>query len=160
MSRAMIASSATAGQPVRPSFEDISPSFICAFIVNLGSCACWAIIPSKVFTYSKARRINSGSKTHFPSSLKILTLAFELNIATISDNLSPSKPSVTAPIGKTSHNPVSSPRLNTCSTTPAVSATGKVFAIGEIAVYPPRTAAKLPVATVSESSRPGSRKCV
>ena len=41
-----------------------------------------------------------------------------------------------------------------------MSATGKVFAIADIAVNPPLAAAMLPVATVSESSRPGSRRWV
>ena len=41
-----------------------------------------------------------------------------------------------------------------------MSATGNVFAIACTAVNPPRAAAALPVATVSASSLPGSRKCV
>ena len=48
----------------------------------------------------------------------------------------------------------------TCSTTPAVSATGSVFAIACTAVKPPIAAACVPVSTVSASSRPGSRRCV
>ena len=52
------------------------------------------------------------------------------------------------------------PNLKICSTTPAVSATGFVFAIAEIAVYPPLTADWDPVRTVSESSLPGSRRWV
>ena len=41
-----------------------------------------------------------------------------------------------------------------------MSATGLVLAIAEIAVKPPATAASEPVLTVSESSRPGSRRWV
>ena len=127
-------------------------------MVNLGSCACCAIKPLKVFTYSNARRISKGSETHFPSSLKILTFAAESAIAAISASCSPFNPFVTAPIGLTSHKPASLPNRKTCSTTPAVSATGFVLAIAEIAVNPPAVAALEPVNTVSESSLPGSRK--
>ena len=42
-SRAMIASSATAGQPASPSRPESSPSFIWASSVSRGSWACWAI---------------------------------------------------------------------------------------------------------------------
>ena len=50
------------------------------------------------------------------------------------------------------------PKRNTCSTTPAVSATGEVFGIAERAVKPPFEAALEAEATVSESSLPGSRR--
>ena len=66
-------------------------------------------MPLKVFTYSSALRIINGSDTHLPSSLKILTLAMESAIAPISDNFSPFKPLVTAPIGLTSTKPASFP---------------------------------------------------
>ena len=46
-SRAMIASSAAAGQPVSPSRAERSPSCICAPTVSRGSSACWATTPSK-----------------------------------------------------------------------------------------------------------------
>ena len=92
ISRAIIASSATAGQPVKPSFEETTPSFICEPTVSAGSCACCAIIPLNVFTYSSARRIKSGSETHLPSSLKIRTRAFEFAIAPSSASASPFSP--------------------------------------------------------------------
>ena len=47
----------------------------------------------------------SGSKTHFPSSLNTLTRAAESAIAPISESVCPFNPCVTAPIGKTSHEP-------------------------------------------------------
>ena len=72
-SRAMIASSATAGQPVSPSRVETSPSCICAPSVSRGSSACWAMIPSNALTYSSARRISCGSATQCPSSEKIRT---------------------------------------------------------------------------------------
>ncbi len=65
-SRAMIASSATAGQPCRPSTPESSPSFICAPSVSRGSCACWATTPSNALTYSSARRISTASETQLP----------------------------------------------------------------------------------------------
>ena len=79
-------------------------------------------------------------------------------IAPISESSLPSKFLVTAPIGNTSHNPASIPNRRTCSTTPAVSATGDVFGIADRAVNPPLAAAREAERTVSESSLPGSRK--
>ena len=156
----MIASSATAGQPASPRRPDSSPSFIWASSVRRGSWACWAITPSNALTYSSARRISSGSLTHFPSSEKTRTRAAESAIAPSSAIFSPARPTVTAPIGKTSQYPASRPSRQTCSTTPAVSATGSVLAIACTAVKPPSAAACVPVSTVSASSRPGSRRCV
>ena len=52
------------------------------------------------------------------------------------------------------------PKRSTCSTTPAVSATGDVFGIAESAVKPPLAPARDADKTVSESSLPGSRRCV
>ena len=71
----MIASSATAGQPRRPSTPDSSPSFIWAPSVSRGSWACWATTPSNALTYSSARRISTASETHLPSSEKTRTRA-------------------------------------------------------------------------------------
>ncbi len=130
----MIASSATAGQPVSPSRVLTSPSCICAPSVRRGSSACWAITPSNAFTYSSARRISFGSATQKPSSEKIRTFAAELAIAPSSAICLPARPTVTAPIGCTSTSPASRPSRQTCSTTPAVSATGEVFAIAQTAV--------------------------
>ena len=85
----MIASSATAGQPVSPSRAETSPSCICAPSVSRGSSACWAITPSNALTYSSARRISSGSATQSPSSEKIRTWAAEVAIAPSSASRSP-----------------------------------------------------------------------
>ena len=91
-SRAMIASSATAGQPRRPSRPDSSPSFICASSVSRGSWACWATTPSNALTYSSARRISTASETHLPSSEKTRTRAAESAIAPSSASRSPPRP--------------------------------------------------------------------
>ncbi len=159
-SRAMIASSATAGQPTRPSSPDRAPSFIWAPSVSRGSCACCATTPSKALTYSSARRISTASDTQMPSSEKTRTPAAESAMAPSSARRSPFSPTVTAPTGWTSQNPPSRPSRQTCSTTPAVSATGEVFAIACTQVNPPRAADCVPVSTVSASSRPGSRRWV
>ena len=159
-SRAMIASSATAGQPRSPSRPESSLSFIWASSVSRGSCACWAMTPSKALTYSSARRISTASETHLPSSENTRTRAALSAIAPSSASRSPPSPTVTAPTGKTSQWPASRPSRQTCSTTPAVSATGSVLAIACTAVKPPRAAAWVPVSTVSASSRPGSRRWV
>ncbi len=156
----MIASSATAGQPRSPSRPDSSPSFICASSVRRGSWACCAMTPSKALTYSRARRMSTASETHFPSSENTRTRAAESAIAPSSASRSPPRPTVTAPTGNTSQCPASRPSRQTCSTTPAVSATGSVLAIACTAVKPPSAAAWVPLSTVSASSRPGSRRWV
>ena len=116
--------------------------------------------PPNFFTYSSARRMTSGSLTQLPSSLNTRTCATESAIAPISAKTFPSSPCVTAPIGKTSRRPALLPSRYTCSTTPALSATGEVLAIAESATYPPLTPAREPERTVSESSLPGSRRWV
>ncbi len=60
--------------------------------------------------------------------------AAEWAIPPSSANRSPRSPTVTAPTGWTSTSPTSRPRRCTCSTTPAVSATGSVFAMANTAV--------------------------
>ncbi len=101
-SRAMIDSSATAGQPPRPSSAETMPSFIWAPSVSRGSWACWATRPPKAFTYSRARRMITASSTHLPSSEKTVTPAAESCMAPSSASFLPSRPTVTAPMGWTS----------------------------------------------------------
>src|SRR5659263_630806 len=55
-----------AGGPASPSCAETMPSFIWAPTVSRGSCACWAITPSKALTYSSARRISTASSTQCP----------------------------------------------------------------------------------------------
>ena len=156
----MTASSATAGQPARPSRPEATPSFICAPSVSLGSWACCAMTPSKALTYSSARRISTASDTQRPSSENTRTRAAESAIAPNSASLDPPSPTVTAPTGCTSQWPAARPSRQICSVTPAVSATGSVLAIACTAVNPPSAAARVPVSMVSASSRPGSRRWV
>ena len=98
-SRAITASSATAGHPVRPSRPESSPSFIWAPSVSRGSWACWATTPSNALTYSSARRISTASFTQWPSSEKTRTRAAESAIAPSSASCWPASPTVTAPTG-------------------------------------------------------------
>lgn len=98
----MIDSSATAGQPPRPSSAETMPSFIWAPSVRRGSWACWATTPPKAFTYSRARRMITASSTHLPSSEKTVTRAAESCMAPSSESCLPSRPTVTAPMGCTS----------------------------------------------------------
>lgn len=96
--------------------------------------------------------MSSGSATHEPSSENTRTFAREVAIAPISDRCVPCSPCETAPIGRTVTYPASSPSACTCSTTPAVSATGDELAIAFTAVKPPAAAAREPDRTVSDSS--------
>ena len=99
--------------------------------------------------------------THLPSSVKTLTRAAESAIAPSSARREPWRPDGDRPHRRTtSTRPASRPSRQTCSTTPAVSATGSVLAIACTAVKPPSAAARVPVSTVSASSRPGSRRWV
>src|SRR5690606_562894 len=133
-SRAMIASSATAGQPASPRRSETTPSFIWAPSVRRGSWACWAMTPSNALTYSRARRMSWASETHMPSSEKTRTLAGESAMAPSSARRSPFRPTVTAPTGWTSQYPASRRSRRTCSTTPAVAAAGAVLGRVDVAV--------------------------
>ena len=93
--------------------------------------------------------MRSGSETQNPSSEKTRTRAREPAMAPSSASRSPCRPTVTAPMGCTVAKPAASPSASSCSTTPAVSATGAVFAIANTAVNPPAAAARVPVRIVS-----------
>ena len=130
----MTASSATAGHPASPSSPESRDSFIWEPSVRAGSWLCWAMTPPNPFTYSRARRMSTGSDTHLPSSEKTRTRARERAMALRAARRAPPSPSVTAPTGRTWTQPASSPRRRTWSTTEAVSATGLVFAMAWTAV--------------------------
>src|SRR6218665_805044 len=95
--------------------------------------------PSNAFTYSSARRMSNGSETHSPSWEKPRAGAGEAAIVPSSASRSPASPTVTAPMGCTVAYPADTPRLATCSTTPAVTATGSAFAIANTTLKPPRS---------------------
>ena len=70
----------------------------------------------------------------------------------------PSRFLVTAPIGKTLQLPARWACWMTNSAAACVSRAGSVFGMQATDVTPPATAAAVPVAMVSSSSRPGSRR--
>ena len=72
-SRATMDSSAERGQPAKPSFAALGPSWATAPTVRRGSSACWAISTPSPLAYSSARRMISGSCTQIPSSENIRT---------------------------------------------------------------------------------------
>ena len=155
-SRAMIDSSATAGQPARPSSAETTPSCIWAPSVSRGSWACWAMTPSKDFTYSRARRIS----TRVVDALAVVAEHTDLGAGVAPSRRArrgapPRVPRSRRRSGRTVHRRRLSPRRATCSTTPAVSATGEVLAMAWTAVKPPRAAARVPV---TRSSRPPRRR--
>ena len=112
---------------------------------------------SRSRAYSSARRIKSGSCTPLPSSVNNVTPASRSSL--YGANASPARPTVMQPDGMTSQSPARSPCARTNSTTIRESCDGSVFGIATTAVKPPNAAARLPVSIVSDSSRPGSRKC-
>ena len=85
----MIASSATAGQPARPSRPESSPSFICAPSVSRGSWACWAIDAVERLDVLQRAAHQHRVATHLPSSEKTRTRAAESAIAPSSASCSP-----------------------------------------------------------------------
>ena len=108
----MISSSASSGTPGMPRIPDTSPSFIAPPSASPRSSAWLAMIASNALAYSSARRISPESWTHFPSSEKKFTCAFEECISPISASFSPSRPAVIAPTGNTSTSPTARPMLN------------------------------------------------
>ena len=94
--------------------------------------------------------MSSGSETQKPSSEKTRTFARERAIAPSSASCSPFEADRDG--ADRLHGGVARRRrrgARSCSTTPAVSATGNVFAIAKTAVNPPAAAARVPVSTVS-----------
>ena len=75
MSRWTISSSASAGQPGRPSRLHHAPSCMTAPAVSAATSQCWARVMPRPSAYSRARRISSGSCTPLPSSVKRRTPA-------------------------------------------------------------------------------------
>ena len=71
MSRWTISSSASAGQPGKPSSLQQAPSCMTAPWVRRATSQCWASTMSRPSEYSIARRISSGSCTPLPSSVKM-----------------------------------------------------------------------------------------
>src|SRR5437763_8836898 len=106
-----------------------------------------------------ARRSSRASWTPRPSSVKSRTLALHVAISPMAARCLPSRPWVSDPAGSAWVSPRRLPVAATFSATAALSQTGSVFGMAQMAVYPPSTAAADPEAMVSSSSRPGSRRC-
>ena len=104
-----------------------------------------------------ALRYTCAFMTDFPSSLMAQMPA--CFIAAISVTSVPACPFVTAPTGSTFNRPTFAAFSRTYFTTSAQSVTGLVFGIGQMVVYPPRTAAFEPLSMSSLYSSPGSLKC-
>ena len=100
----------------------------------------------------------AGSCTPDPSSVKIFTPLRAMSAS--GANATPARPTVMQPLGATSTKPARRPCARTNSMMGMESCAGVVFGIATSAVYPPFAPARLPVSIVSESSLPGSRKCV
>ena len=99
-----------------------------------------------------------GSSTGLPSSLKPMTPDWASSH--ISANSLPALPLLTQPMGKTLTILASLAFFKTYSTTLALSTAGLVLGMAQMVVKPPLAAAWTPVAIVSLSSYPGSRRCV
>ena len=96
------------------------------------------------------------SATGWPSSLNPIQPA-SANSA-ISDSSLPSDPLVTHPIGSTRTAPSVRAFSSTYSTVARVCMVGSVLGIAHTVVNPPFAAARVPLATVSLYSSPGSRR--
>ena len=84
------------------------------------------------FAYVSALRSSRAVGTDLPSSENTRTPAS--TISPISASVSPPRPRVIAPTGKTSHEPAAAARSRTACTIAALSAGGSVLAIAATAV--------------------------
>ena len=149
-------SSATRGQPLRPSRVATAPSCISAPFVSPWSSACWITTMPKVVAYSSARRITALSVTQRPSSLTATQPASRRSAISVSSR--PSCPRVIAPMGCTRTRPCSRALATIISVMARLSFTGRVLGIAQTRVKPPAAAARVPDTTSSLYSYPGSRR--
>ena len=157
-SRPTAASSAAAGQPRSPRTVATNPSFASAPSVRVESSG-WSTIgnPSAPAYASAFRRIEAD-RTGAPSSEKPTTPASASSPSAA--RVFPARPVVTAPWASSSTGePEASAAARTSDRTPGSSRAGVVLGIAQTVVNPPCAAAASPVATVSASSLPGSRRC-
>ena len=133
-----------------------SPSFIAPPSARVGSSQWSATGIPKVRAYSSAVRMRWALTTGLPSSLTATAPA--PTISPNSASFPPRWPTDTAPIGYTRAALARWPWRRTNPTAAWLSVTGSVFGIAQTAVNPPAAAARAPVAMVSTSSRPGSRR--
>ena len=157
MSRATATSSAALGMPGSPSRADTAPSCITPLRDSDMSCACSMIKRSPVRAYSSACRNSRASSTGEPSSENATAPAAASSIRSASSR--PARARVIVAIGSTRAPRAALARATTSATRPGESIAGSVFGIAQIVVNPPRRAAREPDAIVSDSSKPGSRRC-
>ena len=134
----------------------VGPSFITPPRASVGSSQWSATGTPNVRAYSSAVRMRCALSTGLPSSLTATAPAATISPNSASD--SPFCPTEIAPIGYTR---AMRARIDCRTTKPTaawLSQTGSVFGIAQIAVNPPAAADAAPLAIVSTSSRPGSRK--
>ena len=164
MSRATIDSSAAEGYPASPRREATQPSFTpspCpepvewAWVIEWSSQ--WSMTGSPSWpAYSSAICIRCPVATGLPSSVKPAAPARASS--SMSASSTPARPRETAPNGSTRTGPASAAWRAMNSTTVALSIVGVVLGMQHSVVKPPRAPAAVPVAMVSLSSPPGSRR--
>ena len=155
-SRAIALSSAAAGMPARPSRADTAPSCMTPPPESARSCGCSKTGLPAERAYSRALRRSCASATGDPSSENATAPAAASSMRSASSV--PRRPRVIAAIGRTRAAVAASPRAMSCAIKPAESMAGSVFGMAQTVVNPPASAAWAPVAIVSDSSKPGSRR--
>jgi hypothetical protein len=156
MSRSMMTSSATFGQPVSPRRTLTSPAFITLPVVRVGSWQCCMKASPVGSTACRTRRITPAEAITSPSSENPTAPA--CTHRSISASSSPRRPFVAAATGKTRQRARSWARRRTTSSISGVSSAGVVLGMQQTVVKPPATAAREPDSIVSLCSPPGSRR--
>ena len=156
-SRAIAASSEAAGIPGRPRSAETRPSCMTPRAESARSCGCSKTGRSAARAYSSALRKRRASSTGEPSSEKATAPAAASS--TRSASSFPLRPRVIVATGSTRAAFAAFARATSSAMRPGESIAGSVFGIAQTVVNPPRSAARAPLAMVSESSKPGSRRC-
>ena len=145
-----------------PGWSPGNTGFIAAFsiaeISRAGPIASVSATTGMLRDSCRASRIRAEFMTQRPSSLNIRTPAAA--ISAMGDSRSPASPIVIEPTGNTSAFPAARPNAAMWAARATESVTGSVLAIAKTAVKPPRAAQAVPLATVSDASKPGSRRWV
>ncbi len=157
IARATADSSAAFGMPASPSIADTGPSFMTPLPERARSCGCSITKRSRERAYSSACWKRRASSTGEPSSENATAPAAASSMR--SESSVPLRPRVIVAMGSTRAPPAATPRAMSSATRPGESIAGSVFGIAQTVVKPPRNAARAPVAIVSDSSKPGSRRC-
>ena len=158
MARETALTSAATDAPRSPRMVAGRPSFASAPALSDGSSAWMTTTRPSAPASVRAARSRAGSVVGAGSSLKPTTPAAASEAS--GARVTPSRPSVTAPYGRDrTADPAAAAAASTRWTTSGRSSEGRVSAIEQTKVKPPCAAAASPVANVSASSPPGSRRC-